>query len=279
MKYILTVATLLVFGGLQAQHSLTKIWQTDTILPIPESVKFDAKNKLLYVSLIDGAGDQKDGKGGVAILNLDGSMRNASWITGLNAPKGIGVHKGLMYVADLSDVMVINIAERKIVKKIPVEGALFLNDITIDKKGTVYVSDSRKNKVHRIKDGNVSLFIDDINNANGLLSVGNDLYVLSAGELLKFNTRNVEKRDVKNAVKVAGGMEKSTDGIEMVAPNEFIVSCWIGVVYYVKNGSVQQMLDTRNEKSNTADIGFDPKNKIVYVPTFLKKSVAAYQLK
>jgi len=65
----------------------------------------------------------------------------------------------------------------------------------------------------------------------------------------------------------------------MVAPGEFIVSCWVGVIYDVKNGQAEQMLDTRPEQSNTADIGYDSQNHIVYVPTFLKKSVAAYQLK
>ena len=39
------------------------------------------------------------------------------------------------------------------------------------------------------------------------------------------------------------------------------------------------LLDTREQKRNTADIGYDPAARIVYVPTFLKKSVVAYRLK
>jgi len=30
---------------------------------------------------------------------------------------------------------------------------------------------------------------------------------------------------------------------------------------------------------NTADIGYDPAKKVVYVPTFARKSIVAYQLK
>ena len=37
-----------------AQHSVTKLWETDTILKVPESVLFDAENKVLYASNIDG---------------------------------------------------------------------------------------------------------------------------------------------------------------------------------------------------------------------------------
>ena len=79
---------------------------------------------------------------------------------------------------------------------------------------------------------------------------------------------------------ISEGMDPSTDGIEMVKPNEFIVSCWNGVIYYIySNGSKQILLDTRAQKINTADIGYDPKNRIVYVPTFYKNGVVAYALK
>jgi hypothetical protein len=75
------------------------------------------------------------------------------------------------------------------------------------------------------------------------------------------------------------GMDPSTDGIEKVAPNQYIVSCWNGIVYFVEAGAQKiTLFDTRSEKINSADIGYDPQNRIIYVPTFLKNSVVAYQL-
>ena len=75
------------------------------------------------------------------------------------------------------------------------------------------------------------------------------------------------------------GMDPSTDGIERVAPNQYLVSCWNGIVYYVVAGAQKiTLFDTRTEKINSADIGYDAKTKIIYVPTFLKNSVVAYQL-
>jgi hypothetical protein len=51
-------------------------------------------------------------------------------------------------------------------------------------------------------------------------------------------------------------------------------------VYYVyADGGCELLLDTHLEKKNTADIGYDPVKKIVYIPTFFKKTVMAYQLK
>ena len=79
---------------------------------------------------------------------------------------------------------------------------------------------------------------------------------------------------------MADTMDPSTDGIEMVRPNEYLVSCWNGVIYYIgASGAKQILLDTRQEKINSADIGYDAKNRILYVPTFYKNSIVAYDLK
>ncbi|MDP4247847.1 MAG: ATP/GTP-binding protein, partial [Bacteroidota bacterium] len=169
--------------------------------------------------------------------------------------------------------VVIDIKAGKIVRRIPVPGAVFLNDISVDSKGVVYVSDTRTAKVHRIEGGKVSTWLEGITGANGVLCVGRDLYVLGNGALWKAGPDG-------KAVKIADGMDASTDGIERVKDNEFIVSCWAGAIYYVKgDGSKQIMLDTRPEKINSADIGYDPVHRVVYVPTFFKNSIAAYSLK
>jgi hypothetical protein len=86
--------------------------------------------------------------------------------------------------------------------------------------------------------------------------------------------------DGSNLTNLCTGMDPSTDGIEMVQKNEYLVSCWSGVIYYVyADGNKQTLLDTREQKINTADIGYDAKNRIVYVPTFYKNGIVAYELK
>ena len=84
----------------------------------------------------------------------------------------------------------------------------------------------------------------------------------------------------KSKILIADGMEGGTDGIEQVDENTFLVSCWSGSIWLVKlTGEKTLLLDTQKEKINSADIGYDKKNKIVYVPTFWKNNVVAYQLK
>jgi hypothetical protein len=267
------LAALMIPAVSLAQNSLEKLWETESVLQVPESVLFDADAKLLYVSQIDGKGGEKDGKGGIALVNPDGTIKNLDWITGLNAPKGLGKYKGKLYIADLDEVIVADIKTGEVEKKIAVPGAKFLNDVTVDKSGNVYVSDSQTKDIFVLKEGVPSVYYVSVERPNGLLAVGKDLLVLDSGALYRVGAD-------KKAVKLAEGMESSTDGIEEVKKGEYIVSAWKGTVYYVTDkGQVQLLSDTMSEGINAADIGYDAKKKIVYVPTFAKNSVVAYQLK
>ncbi|MBE9460636.1 ATP/GTP-binding protein [Dyadobacter subterraneus] len=261
------------FLSVQAQNTLTEIWATEGTIPVPESVFYSEGDKILYVAQIDGKSGEKDGKGAIGKVGLDGKVIDLNWVSGLNAPKGMGKLGSKFYVADVTDIVEIDFKSGKILQKYPVEGSKFLNDLTTDSKGNIYVSDSDTHKVHLLKDGKVSTYYETLTRPNGLLSIGTDLLILDSGSLIKLDAN-------KKPTTLAEGLDKSTDGIMEVKPGEYIVSCWAGAIYYVKSdGSKELMLDTKAAGSNTADIGYDAKKKIVYVPTFLKNSVVAYQLK
>lgn len=273
-KIICSLALLIaVFGSVRAQKAtVQKLWATDTILKVPESVLVDDKENCIWVSNIDGASTAKDGKGSISKLSKTGSPINLEWATGLNAPKGMAKYKQELYVADLTELVVIDIKKAVIIKKIPIEGSVFLNDVTVNNKGAVFVSDSRTGKVHRYENNIVTTEIENLQGPNGLLSLDDQLLILDKGSLLSLTAGGAIS-------KIMDGMDPSTDGIEKVAPNQYIVSCWNGIVYYVVAGAQKiTLFDTRTEKINSADIGYDAKNKIIYVPTFLKNSVVAYQL-
>ncbi len=275
-KYLLTLAAALVYSaiGFSQTHQLVKLWETDTLLRVPESVLYDAGRNILYVSNIDGKQPwEKDGAGSIGKVSPDGKIIMAEWVKGLQAPKGMGMYKDLLYVADIDVVAVIDIKQGKILEQISVEGAQGLNDISIDKKGTVYVSDSRTKKVHQIINGKVSTFLENLKGPNGIFVHEDNFYVLDQGALFQVGKDKTLKL-------IVDGMEGGTDGIENVKGNEFLVSAWSGAIWYVSGASKKElMLDTREQKINSADIGYNAKKRIVYVPTFWKNSVVAYSLK
>ncbi|MGC4038961.1 MAG: ATP/GTP-binding protein [Chitinophagaceae bacterium] len=268
---ILFFSSLIV--GHSQEHRLVKKWATDTLLKVPESVLYDAGNQVLYCSNIDGTDPWgADGKGSIGKVGLDGKIIAVDWVTGLNAPKGLGLYKDKLYAADLNNVVVIDIKAAKISETINIDGAEGLNDITVDKKGVVYVSDSKTKKIFRIVEGKAELYLDNLKGPNGVLADGDKFLLLDNGGLYKAGAD-------KSLTKITDGMEGGTDGVENVTGNDYLVSCWAGVIWYVKgDGTKEKLLDTRDQKINSADIGYDAKKRIVYVPTFWRNGIIAYEL-
>ncbi|HJP62763.1 MAG TPA: hypothetical protein VJ844_04945 [Mucilaginibacter sp.] len=269
-KIMLSVLAFSLAASANAQHALKRLWETDTVLNIPESV-LPQKN-VMYVSLIDGAPWGADGNGGVAKITRQGKPVDLNWITGLNAPKGLAVKGDWLYVADLDELVVISISKNKVDHKIKIMGAAGLNDVTIDKNGVVYVSDTQKACVFRVDHDTPTLFLGDLKGANGLKSVGDKLYILTGDGMY---VTDASKKLTKICTLEHGG-----DGIEPIGNGDFIVTAWEGYIYYVHTAAKTKdlLLDTHATKSRTADIGYDPVTRIVYVPTFLAKSVTAYKL-
>jgi sugar lactone lactonase YvrE len=261
-----------VASSAAAQPKLVKKWESEASFKVPESVYFDKAGKVLYVSNIDGEPWGKDGAGSIGKLGLDGKVIAAEWVKGLNAPKGMALSKGTLWVADLSEVVGIDVAKGAITTHIPVAGAVKLNDLAVDGKGALYVSDSETKKVHKIEGKTVTTLLENLKGPNGVLAHGADLYVLDSGGLFQVQPDKTLK-------KLAEGMEASTDGVEPIKGGGFVVSAWSGVIYHVgADGSTHVLMDTRPAKANSADIGFDPDTATVYVPTFFKNTVIAYSL-
>jgi sugar lactone lactonase YvrE len=273
-KIILTAFFFSLIIGSSAQ-SLTQLWSTDSTLRVPESVFHDPKTERIYVTNIEGKGPwEKDGRGSISIITASGKILSPYWVTGLHAPKGMTMFQDFLIVADVDSVVIIEPLRAQILKKIYVEGAQALNDITSDKRGNIYVSDSKTKKIHKI-DGaklNVTIYLDSLKGPNGLLFVDRTLYYTDAGGFYKLG------KD-KQKILIVDGLEGGTDGIEQIDEENFLVSCWSGTLWHINlKGEKKLLLDTRSTQMNVADIGYDKEKKIVYVPTFWKNSVVAYQL-
>jgi sugar lactone lactonase YvrE len=260
----------------QTTHKLTRLWETEATLKVPEAVRLDAKRKVLYVSNIDGEPWAVDGKGSIGKVGLDGKVIAAEWITGLDCPKGLVLSADgkWLYVADAGGIVVIDIEKGAVKEKIAIPEGQQLNDLAADDKGTLYVSDSKGKKVYVVKDGKASVYLDEtvLKGPNGLLVHGGALYVL--------DNNGLNRVEADKSLKViADGMPGGVDGLENVKGNDFIVSVWSGAVWYVNGDGTKELLfDGKAVKTSTADIGWDPKTMTVYVPTFFKNTIIAFKV-
>lgn len=271
LQFSILVGALILSGNVFAQ-SLSKLWTVSDGLKTPESVLFDEKTNSIYVANIDGQASEKDGNGFISILSPDGKIKNLKWITGLNAPKGQAIFKNNLYVADIDELIVISIRESKIIKRYKAEKAIFLNDVTATDDGTIFVSDTRDNKVYILENEKLSVWSDNplLKSPNGLWAENGFLYI-GTGQILKANPKT---KAMEPIVDECGGI----DGLEKMSDGNFVYSNWKGLIFVTKGKQSIKLLDTVDQQ-NTADIDFIPGKNVVLVPTFLGNSVDAYLLK
>ncbi|WP_439487565.1 SMP-30/gluconolactonase/LRE family protein [Algoriphagus sp.] len=250
--------------------TLTKIWETDAELITNESVLYDESTGKIYVSNIEGEPSGKDGKGSISIIDKEGTIVNKEWVSGLDAPKGMGIANGNLYVTDIDQLVEINLESGKISKKYPIEGAGFLNDVAAF-ESKVYFTDMNTGKIHLLEGGKTSTVAEGHTSINGI-AVDSDgsVYGLDGEGFKMIHLDGTAMLINKN---VTGG-----DGLIILGDGNYLASRWAGEIYFIDNEGETLLLDTKAEESNTADIGFIPSENIVLVPTFFKNKVVAYKL-
>jgi len=254
------------------------LWQTEPLLEIPESVLYDAQRHIIYVSNISGSPTDKNGRGFISKLSPEGSVISLKWVTGLNAPKGSGVAGDTLYVADIDNVVKIDIETGRITARHHVEKAEFLNDIAVDSSGTVYISDmsAATSAIYRLKDGRLDVWLTDpeILRPNGLLVVGDRLVVGNSGDgTLK--AVHIPSRRIERIAVIGSGI----DGIALDGQGNYIISDWKGKTSRVTpSGDITVLLDTTEEKIQAADITVISDRDILLIPTFFDNRVMAYSL-
>jgi hypothetical protein len=280
---ILFICICLVFIGkvtatgdsTESSLSAHKKWSTEKIFKVPESVLFDTERDIIYVANINGAPTAKDGNGFVSKLGTNGKIDTLKWITGLNAPKGMGVFGGRLYVTDIDRVVEIDIGKSRIANQYTSSHARFLNDITVHSSGIVYVSDNIANLIFRLKDGKLEVWLKsaDLREPNGLwaeedrLLIGINNAVLSVDYGTKKVTCFIEETDY-------------IDGLVSRGDGSYFVSDFLGVIHVIRPDSERiKIIDTTAEDVMAADIHFVIDKNLLLVPTFTDNRVVAYEIR
>jgi DNA-binding beta-propeller fold protein YncE len=253
-------------------QKLEKLWSSPAEFKTPESVLYNADQEMIFVSNIGPTKDVKNGDGFISLLSTDGEIENLHWVKGLNDPKGIAVWGKNLYVADMNELVVIEYESAKIVKKYPIPKAKFLNDVTALSKNMIFISDMLDQRIYLFNEGNITSWKYDpkLENVNGLWAEKGKIY---AGNNSVWEI-DIETQEMKELFGNTGGI----DGLQKLGENDFIFSNWIGKIFISKNGEIIKLLDTSDEKINSADIYFAPESGILYVPTFNGNTIDAYKL-
>jgi sugar lactone lactonase YvrE len=262
----------------------------DVGLATPESVLYDAGSGGYLVSNINGEAAGADDNGFITKLAPDGKVTELKWIDGasadvkLDAPKGMAISGGTLWVTDITVVRKFDAKTGEPAGEVAIEGAAFLNDVVADGADGVYVTDTGMNAkfepngadgVYRIaKDGKVTPVAKDktLYGPNGVWAEGDAVWVASfrSNEVYRLSADG-KKADVAKLPK------GQLDGLVGIGGGELLVSSWeASAVYRGKPGGEWKEVATGVKAP--ADIGWDPERKAILIPQFQDSAVVIQPL-
>lgn len=281
------VPALALFASLAtsgASAEPTKLWEASGFQQ-PESALADVKAGVIYVSNVAGDAAGKDGNGFISRLTLDGKVTDEKWVTGLDSPKGLGLFGNKLYVADIDQLVEIDVSSGTVAARHQAAGAKILNDVTVDSEGRVYTTDWPGNAIWRLADGTFEKWLesDQLKNPNGILAE-NDRLVIAAwgvmkedystetpGHLMTVNLADKSIADLGNGKPVG-----NLDGLEPFDDGSYLVSDWVAgkVLQIFPSGEAKELLSI---SQGTADLGFVPATRTAIIPLMVDGKVVAYK--
>jgi len=249
----------------------------------PESVAHDPGADVYLVSNINGGPAAPDGNGFISRISPDGAVLDLKWIDGeseeinLDAPKGMVVLEGRLFVADIDCVRVFRLEDRVQEDDICFPESTFLNGLAVDQNGTLYVTDSGMTAgpdgLTPTGTDAVYRFTPDGRRQNMAMStslgIPNGIVVSSRGIMVvTFGTGEIYRlaADAKRTPVLAPS-NRQFDGVIFTSDGSMAFSDWATSAVYMV--TVAGITHTILEGADApADIGYDATRNRIMVPLF-----------
>ncbi|MFC1493484.1 SMP-30/gluconolactonase/LRE family protein, partial [candidate division KSB1 bacterium] len=252
----------------------------------PESVVYDSDRDILYVTNYDFPsamqGKFNENTGYISKVKMNGEIEELKWVTDLNFPAGMGIYRNKIYTLERRNLVEIDIRSGEIKNRYPLPRMEFANDLAIDSKGNIYISNTSNpllaQDIYKFKDGNFEVWIEgeELHRTNGIYLYNNELLVGSSGDCM-LKAVDLETKKIRKIAGLGGGV---IDGIRVDNEGNYIVSKWSGQVFSVTPaGEVTEILNGMQERFNTADFEYIAKKNLLILPTFTANKLIAYRLK
>jgi sugar lactone lactonase YvrE len=257
-------------------------------LKTPESVLYDPDQDVYFVSNINGRPTDKDDNGFISKVTADGKCE-LLFIDGgkpevkLNAPKGLALAGGLLYVADIDRIQVFDAKTGAAKQEIALPGATFINDLGTGPDGGLYATDSGfkpdfspsgTDAVYKIIGGKPKLLLKgaELGHPNGILPSAGGAWVVTfgSGELYWVSDKGA-RESVQRLPKGKG------DGIVIGPGGRMFISSWEGSSVLAGTPGAE-FSEIASGLESPADIGYDSKRNRLLIPLFMKDSLVFHPL-
>lgn len=257
-------------------NELELLWSIEDTFSMPESAAYDPKRKVIYVSNVNHYA--KDNNGFISRVNEDGSELQLKWLTGLHSPTGLAVDNDILYAVDFDALVVIDLIEQKIVKRIDAEDATanpVLNDVTAGGNGDVYVTGSNSKSIYKLSDDKLQIWLHNaelLKHANGLLIEKNVLFHGGAVWTV-FDTQT--KKKVESYQSMGKGVIE-VDGISKLSEDSFMVSLIDDSrLWLLRKG--EPAIPFSDEEVNGIDMQFVAEKSVLFLPR-VGNTLSAYRV-
>ena len=289
-----TMCSLGVISTAYAEDLITPAITLSGGLVRPESSHF--YKGYIYVSSQDGPGNKKDGSGWISKFDTSGKLVKERIVEGLNAPKGIRVANDILYTVDINQLIIVDLKKEKLIAKIDIPNALLLNDVVVDKDGTLYLSDTVQGAIYKVKrplskKASIEIWMKNLAQVpNGLYLDGKKLYVTGWGTEIKpdykttqegrLYTINIDDQKIEELTEPLGKL----DGVEMTEDGEILFSAlWQDIIYSYSPKTKQTKIFYQSDRKNThvdnyainpGDIGIIPSKRLILIPNGMLDQVS-----
>ena len=252
-------------------------------LKTPEGALFDAVRNVWYISSINGVPNEADNNGYITRVSADFATVDTMFIAGgangvaLDAPKGMALLGDTLWVADITNLRAFDVTTGAPIASVAVEGAQFLNDITVGALGTLYISDTGirfgpDGMTHPGPDRLFQLTGRTVNEAvrfEGAPGPNGVLFNEATGRVLvvPFATGTIyEWTPGSSTVDSIASGPGSYDGAVRLASGRLLVSSWAdSTVHELANGALTPLI---RGVPSPAEMGVNERESVIAVPLF-----------
>ncbi|MBU1101223.1 MAG: T9SS type A sorting domain-containing protein [Bacteroidetes bacterium] len=251
------------------------------VLPLMISGQaFDRPESAVYDATLDRYLISNTGNGDILSSTLEGTLTFFN-NTDSESIRGITIYGDNLFAAGDEGVLVFDLATGTNILTIPIPGATFLNDITADGDGNLYVSDGSKvYKVDPVGE-TYEVFLENLNGSNGLMYVPDPEMMLITLETAG-STAVIASVDLTTKVieEIVSTDFEFLDGLAMDDFWNVYVSSWsTNAVYkYDSDFANAPTIVYQADDIGPADIYFDSVNHTLVVPQMSTNSMTYIDL-
>ena len=251
----------------------------------PEAARYDPEQDVYFVSNFgEGQPGTRDTNGFVSRMRPDGTIESLRWIAGktngvvLHAPLGMTIVGDTLWVVDAGAVRGFDRRTGAPLRTVEFTGmdVGFLNDVAAGPDGTLYVTDTGRDRIYRVR-GDVQVALGDsaLGRPNGITwdAANRRFLVVPYGGLHAIRSWTPEAARLTDVGTSTGA---SFDGVEVLSGNRILVASQAdSSLHLFENGTGRPIAKISGAP---ADIAVDTRRNRVAVPIIRLNRVEIWQL-